>query len=132
LVLWRVASGENFEFSKDRSTKKVRFKDSNTNGDIDMLMDIENGYFLAKFQNKNDYKKVLSQRPWIIYGQYLTVQPWTMDFNPMQLYPSIILEEIEGIIGKFAKKDFNIDSGTIGKFARMVVYVNLDKPLVSQ
>ncbi|KAK5771901.1 hypothetical protein PVK06_048157 [Gossypium arboreum] len=41
------------------------------------LMDIENGYFLAKFYSTNDYAKVLSQGPWLIYCQYLTVQHWT-------------------------------------------------------
>ncbi|KAH1090968.1 hypothetical protein J1N35_018225 [Gossypium stocksii] len=39
------------------------------------LMDIENGYYLAKFQYVADYNKVFSQGPWLIYGQYLTVQP---------------------------------------------------------
>ncbi|MBA0851430.1 hypothetical protein Goshw_019685, partial [Gossypium schwendimanii] len=125
-----MASGENFEFSKDRSTKKVRFNDSNTDGAIDMavdlepksncrtgsmvngipainfserfnqllikdmattvLVDIENRYFLVKFQNKDDFEKVLSQGPWIIYGQYLIVQSWTTDFNLMQPYPSVV------------------------------------------
>ncbi|MBA0870833.1 hypothetical protein Goshw_017775 [Gossypium schwendimanii] len=45
------------------------------------LMDIENGYYLAKFQDKRDFEKVISQGPWVIYGQYLTVQPWTINFN---------------------------------------------------
>ncbi|MBA0868246.1 hypothetical protein Goshw_010777 [Gossypium schwendimanii] len=97
-----------------------------------MLMDIENGYFLAKFQNNNDYKKVLSQRPWIIYGQYLTVHGLDSQVSQVFLYKCKILEEIEGIIDKVAKMDFNTDSGTIGKFARMEIYVNLDKPLVFQ
>ncbi|KAH1122541.1 hypothetical protein J1N35_005701 [Gossypium stocksii] len=39
------------------------------------LMDIENGYFLVKFQCVEDFDKVLSQGPWIVYGQYLTLQP---------------------------------------------------------
>lgn len=38
------------------------------------LMDIENG-FLASFQNKLDCEKVLSEGAWIIFYQYLTVQP---------------------------------------------------------
>ncbi|PPR89073.1 hypothetical protein GOBAR_AA31612 [Gossypium barbadense] len=50
------------------------------------LMDIENGYFLAKFQSIEDYNKVL-----VIYGQYLIVQPWTKYFNPMKPYPSMVL-----------------------------------------
>ncbi|MBA0789665.1 hypothetical protein Gotri_026051 [Gossypium trilobum] len=37
---------------------------------------------LAKFQNPGDFERVLSQGPWIVYGQYLTVQPWSIDFNP--------------------------------------------------
>ncbi|MBA0648547.1 hypothetical protein Goklo_016247 [Gossypium klotzschianum] len=48
------------------------------------LMDIENVYFLVKFQSTDDYDRVLSQGLWIIYDQYLTVQTWTKDFNPMQ------------------------------------------------
>ncbi|MBA0771169.1 hypothetical protein Gotri_019681, partial [Gossypium trilobum] len=39
------------------------------------LMDIENGYFLAKFQSTEDYDKILSQGPWVIFGHYLTVLP---------------------------------------------------------
>ncbi|MFQ6630638.1 hypothetical protein Gotur_008451 [Gossypium turneri] len=38
------------------------------------LMDIENGYFLAKFKKKLDCKKVLFESLWIIFGQYLAVQ----------------------------------------------------------
>lgn len=55
------------------------------------LMDIENAYFLAKFQRAEDYEKILSQGPWLIFNQYLTVQPWTIDFNPGLLYPYMVL-----------------------------------------
>ncbi|KAA3472094.1 leucine-rich repeat receptor-like protein kinase PEPR2 [Gossypium australe] len=114
------------------------------------LMDIENGYYLAKFYSAEDYSKVLSQGPWMIYGQYLTVQPWTKEFNPSQPYPSTvlawirllglpgflykkkILEEIGGTIGKVVRLDFNTDSRIRGQFARMAVYINLDKPLTGQ
>ncbi|KAA3460812.1 reverse transcriptase [Gossypium australe] len=46
------------------------------------MMDIENGYFLVKFQNKLDCEKAFSEGPWTIFGQYLTVKPWMMDFDP--------------------------------------------------
>ncbi|KAK5785402.1 hypothetical protein PVK06_039985 [Gossypium arboreum] len=87
------------------------------------LMDIENKYFLAKFQCIEDFEKVLSQGPWLIYRQYLTVQPWTKEFNPLQPYLSMVmawirfpglpgflykrgvLEEIGRIIGKLIKLD---------------------------
>ncbi|KAH1048006.1 hypothetical protein J1N35_038790 [Gossypium stocksii] len=45
------------------------------------MMDIENKYFLVKFHNKLDCDKALSEGLWTIFGQYLTVQPWTMAFE---------------------------------------------------
>ncbi|MBA0568324.1 hypothetical protein Golob_005827 [Gossypium lobatum] len=80
------------------------------------LMDIENGYFLAKFQSTYDYDKILSQGPWVIFGHYLTVQPWTIDFNP----------------SKVTKLDFKTDSKARGRYACMAIYVNLGRPLVSK
>lgn len=87
-------------------------------------MDITNGYFFVKFQDMEDYNKVLTQGSWIFFEQYLIVQPWTRSFNPTQPYPSVVLawirllglpgylykrqiiEEIRGLIGKVVKLDF--------------------------
>ncbi|MBA0723071.1 hypothetical protein Golax_003682 [Gossypium laxum] len=57
------------------------------------LMDIENNYFLAKFKNSKDYGKVLTQGPEIIFRQYLTIQPWTVDFcnNPFSVVSEIVV-----------------------------------------
>ncbi|MBA0696591.1 hypothetical protein Goari_003133, partial [Gossypium aridum] len=114
------------------------------------LMDIENGYFLAKFQSPEDYEKILSLGPWLIFGQYLIVQPWTIDFNPELPYPNTVLTwirfpglpshlykkeilwDIGGMVGKVTKLDFNTDSRARGRYARMEVYVNLGKPLISK
>ncbi|XP_016715514.1 uncharacterized protein [Gossypium hirsutum] len=114
------------------------------------LMDIENGYFLVRFLNKTDYDRILSQGPWIIFGQYLTVQPWTKDFNPLQPYPTVVLawirlpglpgymfrrqivEAVGGLIGKVVKLNLQTDKRTMGRFARFAVFINLAKPLVSQ
>ncbi|MBA0554540.1 hypothetical protein Golob_013637 [Gossypium lobatum] len=100
------------------------------------LMDIEHGYFLAKFK---------SVGPWIIFGQYLTVQQWSVSFNPAQTFPSMvmswirfpglpsymykrkILVEMGGMVSKIVKLDMNTDNIVKGRFARMVVYVNLDR-----
>ncbi|MBA0877888.1 hypothetical protein Goshw_010630 [Gossypium schwendimanii] len=85
------------------------------------MMDIENGYFL----------------------------PWTLAFDPTQAYPSVvmtwirfpglpgylynhkIITELEEMVGKVVKLDMNTDSRTRGRFARLAVYVDLEKPLVS-
>ncbi|PPS13453.1 hypothetical protein GOBAR_AA07127 [Gossypium barbadense] len=79
------------------------------------LMDIENGYYLAKFETTADYNKILSQGPWVIFGHYLT-----------------ILIEIGGLIGKVTKLDTNTDSRARGRYARMAVLVNRGRPLVSK
>ncbi|PPS17480.1 hypothetical protein GOBAR_AA03080 [Gossypium barbadense] len=114
------------------------------------LMDITNGYFFVKFQDMEDYNKVLTQGPWIIFEQYLIVQPGTRKFNPAQLYPSVVLawvrlpglpgylykrliiEAIGGLVGKVVKLYFQTDNSTRGKFAQLAVFVNLDEPLISK
>ncbi|KAG8479347.1 hypothetical protein CXB51_029888 [Gossypium anomalum] len=98
----------------------------------------------------DDYNRALTQGPWTIYGQYLTVQPWSKHFNPLQPYPSIVLtwiqlpnlpghlykrniiEAIGGLIGKVVKLDFQTDNQTRGRFARLAIYINLDRPLISK
>ncbi|PPD76875.1 hypothetical protein GOBAR_DD26191 [Gossypium barbadense] len=97
------------------------------------LMDTTNEYFLVKFQDIDDYNKVLTQGPWIIFGQYLTMQPWTKIFNPTQPYHSMvmawihlsslpeylykrkIIEAIGGLIEKFIKLDLQTDNRTKGR-----------------
>ncbi|MBA0860912.1 hypothetical protein Goshw_022452 [Gossypium schwendimanii] len=114
------------------------------------LMDVENGYYLVRFQNKTDYKMVLTQGPWLVFDHCLTVQPWSMDFNPLKPFPSMVLAwihflglpgflykwrvfgEIKNLVGKVTKLDIEIDNGARGRFARMAVFVDLEKPLTSQ
>ncbi|MBA0696046.1 hypothetical protein Goari_002633, partial [Gossypium aridum] len=49
-----------------------------------------------------------------------------------KLFKRKILLEIWEIFGSVAKLDMNIDSRGRGRFARMAIYVSLDKPLVFQ
>ncbi|KAH1048234.1 hypothetical protein J1N35_039018 [Gossypium stocksii] len=111
------------------------------------LMDVENDYFLVKFQSTVDYDKVLSQGPWVIFGHYLTDQPWIINFNPNLPYPNMVLSwirfpglpshlyqkqillEIGGMVGKVTKLDFNTDSKARRRYAHMAVYVNLGETL---
>lgn len=113
------------------------------------LVDIKYRYYLAKFQDQWDFEKVICQGPRIVHDQYLIVQLWSVDFSPSQPYPNVVmtwirlsrlpghmynrkvLKEIGGLIGKVAKLDFNTNNGIRGKFERMAIYVNLEKPLTS-
>lgn len=54
------------------------------------LMDIEEDYFLVKFQSREDFDIVLTYGPWIIFDQYLTIRPWMVDFNSIQAFLSIV------------------------------------------
>ncbi|KAK8600618.1 hypothetical protein V6N12_050471 [Hibiscus sabdariffa] len=55
------------------------------------LMDIENDYFLASFRSHEDYLTVLADGPWTIFGHYLTVEPWSPEFSPLQPFPHKIV-----------------------------------------
>ncbi|KAK5771335.1 hypothetical protein PVK06_047533 [Gossypium arboreum] len=55
------------------------------------LMDLENDYYFIKFQAKEDYDKALINGPWMIYGYYLTVQPWSSSFNTSASYPKHLM-----------------------------------------
>ncbi|PPD98674.1 hypothetical protein GOBAR_DD04303 [Gossypium barbadense] len=115
------------------SVKELMESDRGSGGDH--ILFEENGYYLENFQIIEDYEKVLTQGPWIIYRQYLTVQLWTKDFSPLQPYPSVVMAWIKlpGYRGlcKAAKFDFKNDNRIKGRFAKMAVFINLDRPLVS-
>ncbi|KAL4323711.1 hypothetical protein GQ457_11G030340 [Hibiscus cannabinus] len=81
-------------------------------GEIAMI-DLDNGYFFIRFALEEDVSKVLTGGPWLIYGNYLTVQPWSR------------------VLVKVVRIDYNTSEGKRGKFARLVLVVDLNKPLVS-
>ncbi|KAH1131534.1 hypothetical protein J1N35_002912 [Gossypium stocksii] len=65
----------------ERATKNViRCRD-------DDLID----YYLVRFKDEEDYSKVLTEGPWIIYEQYLTVQPWSPTFSTDKAYPRRVM-----------------------------------------
>ncbi|MFQ6634076.1 hypothetical protein Gotur_011930, partial [Gossypium turneri] len=73
-----------------------------------------NGYFLDKYQSVEDYEKILSQ----VFRVFYTERKY--------------YETLGDLIGKVTKLYFNTDNKARGHYARMVVYINLDKPLISQ
>ncbi|KAL4324934.1 hypothetical protein GQ457_11G026940 [Hibiscus cannabinus] len=114
------------------------------------LMDIENDYFLVTFRSQSDYLNIFAGGPWVIFGSYLTVEPWSEDFStaqphprkviawirlpglPVTLYKRSIIQEIGECIGSVVRIDYQTDSGRCGRFSRMAVTIDLHKPLVSK
>lgn len=71
-------------------------------------------------------------RPWMLFHLSL-VKFWIrLPGLPGHLYNWKILLEIRELVGKVVGLDFNTDNRARGRFARMVVFVNLDKSLISQ
>ncbi|KAL4386393.1 hypothetical protein GQ457_09G029360 [Hibiscus cannabinus] len=113
------------------------------------LIDIDNNYFLVQFASEHDYMKVLMGGPWTVYGNYLTIQPWSRKFSTSEKHPSQVLvwvrlpglpykyytkalfRRIAEAIGNVVKVDYNTLEGDRGRFARLALLVDLNKPLLS-
>lgn len=69
------------------------------------LMDIDNDYYLAKFELDLDYSNVISKGPWVIYGHNLTVQPWSTQFSSTDAFPQNVVAwiRISELSGAFYK-----------------------------
>ncbi|KAL4333427.1 hypothetical protein GQ457_07G010550 [Hibiscus cannabinus] len=112
------------------------------------LIDLDNNYFLVRFEIADDFQNVLLGGPWVIFGSYLTVQPWSRYFSTKEEYPSQIMvwvrlpklpyryytknlfRHIAASIGKVVRIDYNTTEGKRGRFARLAIIVDLKKPLV--
>ncbi|KAL4284759.1 hypothetical protein GQ457_16G014900 [Hibiscus cannabinus] len=96
-----------------------------------------------------DYTKVLMEGPWTIYGNYLTVQHWHRSFSTTENHPSRVVvwvrlpglpyryynpalfRHIASVVGRVVRIYDNTAAGGRGRFARIVVLVDLKKPLLS-
>ncbi|KAI9105114.1 hypothetical protein K1719_022830 [Acacia pycnantha] len=114
------------------------------------LIDLHDDCFLVRFNDDMDYQNALLNDPWVIFGHYLHVQPWSPSFRPQEhvidqivgwirlpklpvrYYHKNIIRSIGSIFGDVIRVDYNTDSGDRGKFARLAVSIDLTKPLTSR
>ncbi|KAI9125145.1 hypothetical protein K1719_003761 [Acacia pycnantha] len=114
------------------------------------LINLDEDCFLVRFQDDLDYQNALLSGPWVIFGHYLTVQPWTPSFKPhnhvinhvmgwirlpklpARYYHKSVIRSLGGVFGEVIRVDYNTDSGDRGKFARIAVSLDLIKPLISK
>ncbi|KAH1114364.1 hypothetical protein J1N35_007742 [Gossypium stocksii] len=124
-----IEDGEGSRSEADRTTKKVRFKDGFGMEETNMMIDPDSSPKLTwkdKFLGVNfEVNNEVKLNPF-------TVIVRTILSLPCYLYKKKIIEEIRGTIGKVVRLDLNTDTGTRGHFARLVVYINLDEPLIAQ
>lgn len=71
-------------------------------------MDIDNDYYLAKFESDLDYNNVIAKGPWVIFGNYLTVEPWSLEFSTMDSHPQSVVAwvRILGLFGAYTKGSY--------------------------
>ncbi|KAH9704483.1 reverse transcriptase domain-containing protein [Citrus sinensis] len=114
------------------------------------VIDLENNYFLIRLKSPEDDVYALTEGPWVIFGHYLTVQPWTPQFDStvtdldsaivwirlpgmaFHFYDKRILRKIGQIVGTVIKIDYLTELRERGKFARIAVRISLSQPLLSQ
>ncbi|KAK4276089.1 hypothetical protein QN277_019078 [Acacia crassicarpa] len=112
------------------------------------LVDMEGSYYFATFDLEEDYTKVLTGGPWTIFGAYLTVQPWSIEFDPrnakvskvvvwvrilglsFRYYHKSVLCAIGKLLGEVVKVDYMTETRGRGRYARIAVLIDLQLPLV--
>ncbi|KAI9085778.1 hypothetical protein K1719_032192 [Acacia pycnantha] len=118
-------------------------------GQID-IFDLENEFYLVNFQKMDDYMEALTGGPWVISDAYLSMAWWRPEFSPKHekidsivawvrlpdlpapLFDKKFLLNLGNSIGKVIRLDVHTAQRTRGRFARMCVELNLNKPLVPE
>jgi hypothetical protein len=114
------------------------------------IMDNGNGYYMVKFDHAADRERVMDGGPWMMFDYYLTVQEWSQEFasptakveNTMVwirfsglnlfYYDESMLMALASAVGRPIKVDTNTLDVTRGRYARVCVEVNLNKPVVGK
>ncbi|XP_052300179.1 uncharacterized protein LOC127903703 [Citrus sinensis] len=103
------------------------------------VIDLENNYYLVRLNLSKDAVYALTEGPWVIFGHYLTVQPWSPSFDStvteidsaivwirlpgmaFHLYDKRILRKIGQLVGNVIKIDYRTELRERGKFARIAM-----------
>ena len=112
-------------------------------------MDLGNEFFLTRFSMKEDLDAVLKRGPWFIGEHFLSIRPWEPFFKPeianvssiavwvrlhalpIELYEAKVLKQIREAIGKVLRVDTHTAMEARGKYARLCIQVDVDKPLIN-
>ena len=98
---------------------------------------------------KEDYEAILRKGPWFIGGHFLSIRPWEPDFRlamanissvavwirlnelPIEYYNAEALHQIGKLIGNVLRVDTHTATKTKGKFAKLCVQIDVNKPLTT-
>ncbi|XVF24797.1 hypothetical protein REPUB_Repub13aG0158600 [Reevesia pubescens] len=123
---------------------KAQWKPSSRMDCIDLGRD----FFLFRFHSRDDYHKVMYGGPWFVGPYFLALRQWEPGFTPetatftttavwarlpglpIEFYDPDILRRIGNQLGVLLRIDATTASSTRGRYARICIQVDLDKPLV--
>nr|POF06076.1 uncharacterized protein CFP56_38217 [Quercus suber] len=112
-------------------------------------IDLSYGFFLVRFYSKEDLERVIKRGPWFIGDHFLSLRPWEPFFKPstanvslitvwirlnelpIELYEIEVLKEIGESIGKVLRIDSHTAMEARGRYARLCVQVDINRPLVN-
>ena len=112
-------------------------------------VDLGEDFYSVKFSMREDMEAVLKSGPWFIGGHFLSIQPWEPFFKPacasftsiavwvrlnqlpMELYEPEVLQQIGGAIGKVLRIDTHIAMEARGRYTRLCIQVDINKPLAN-
>lgn len=112
------------------------------------LIDLGHEFFIAKFEAEEDMMRILELGPWFLGTQYIAIMKWKPDFHPatariltmatwirfanlpMEYYDADILWQLGDKVGKPIRIDGVTLDQSRGRYARLCVEINMDKPLV--
>ncbi|XP_057418764.1 uncharacterized protein LOC130712971 [Lotus japonicus] len=118
-------------------------------GEFDLL-DIDNGFYMVKFDRDEDRKKVMDGGPWMIFDHYLVVALWSKEFiSPaakitktmawirvpglnVTFYDESFLMSLAKLIGTPVRVDMTTLNAERGRFARICVELDLMLPVVGK
>nr|XP_023901446.1 uncharacterized protein LOC112013276 [Quercus suber]POF20505.1 hypothetical protein CFP56_63171 [Quercus suber] len=113
-------------------------------------VDLDKDFYLIRFGLVEDYDNVLKGGPWFVGGHFLNIRVWEPNFKPstavcnmvavwirfpelpIEFYALCVLKEIGNAIGPVLRIDSNTAAGARGRYARICVQIDLNKPLVRQ
>lgn len=111
------------------------------------VIDIDNGYYIVRFESDADRQHVLCEGPWVITGQYLAIQEWKPCFDTkfdtksdsitsltvwirvtglhIKWFNIQALARIGALLGVTHKIDLRSATQTIAQYARICVELDL-------
>ena len=112
-------------------------------------VDLTYGFFLVRFYSKEDLDNVIKKGSWFIGDHFLSLRAWEPFFKPfaanvslvavwvrlnelpIELYEPEVLKQIGENISKVLRIDSHIAMKARGKYARLCIQIDLNKPLIN-